>query len=678
MVFGTSRRAAALVLALAVWSAGEAAWQVTGPGGAPFSLVVMLWAFVLPLPLLLAGRAPGWAALAAVAIVATRDAAEQRAPGAAAQSVVLLVALFLSEAGAPPRSFPRRGLAAGGLLVLSVVTMDLAGFGVYASPSLGAYAHTLTLAIGGVSAGVALRDRRGEAERREREVLELEAGAERRIDLALAGERARIASEVDAAVAMLLNGVRPLADRARHAAADEFAELMAAVHDRAQAAMLELRRAVRLLRTPDEEPTLAVAAGDEAAARRDGDSADARAGDGTRALGSAVAAARRTRVGHAVGLAAPVVLLTLLGLADRLTVAIEPFVPAFPVPGPVLGPASPWVTAVLYPLPLLLRRRWPVTAALAVFALVVARMLVHDLSTLTFSQFYAAAAVTFIGAAHARRRTGGVVVVAAGTVTSLVCMVLEEMPYQFYAYSFAGLLPLACGLGGLLVRDRVASSVRARRAHERADRAQEVRARERVMAERLAAARELHDVVGHAVTIITLQAAVAVRYAALDLARARRAGIAVAQVASDVQRDLVRLGAGAAPADDITRLAERSGLPVTLDLRVDAAELPLPLALTTVRIVQEALTNVGRHAGPVPVTVRLERMDERLVIEVVNAPGRQGVGAGGGRGLRGMLERVELYSGTLQAGPTGDGGWRVRAELAFEIHQKVMREAPKS
>ena len=255
-MFGTSRRAAALVLALSVWSAGEAAWQLTGPDGRTFSLIIVLWALALPLPLLAARRSPGLAAVAVVALVVARDAAEYRAPGAAAQSVVLLTALFLSEAGAPPRSFPVRGLAAAALLMGGVVVMDLGGFGVFQNASLGGYAHTLTLAIGGVSAGIALRDRRGEAERREREVRELEAGAERRLDLALAGERARIATEVDATVALLLNGIRPLADRARHAAADEFASLMAAVHDRAQAAMLELRRAVRLLSGPDDEPNI--------------------------------------------------------------------------------------------------------------------------------------------------------------------------------------------------------------------------------------------------------------------------------------------------------------------------------------------------------------------------------------------------------------------------------------
>lgn len=653
MILGTSRRAAALVLALALWCAGEAYWQLTGPGGQEVSVIVVLWALALPLPLAAARRAPGLASLAVVALVIARDVFEQRAPGAAAQTVVLIVALFLSEAGSPPRSFPVRGLAAGALLLGGIVTQDLLAFGVYEHASIGGYSHALTLVIGGVSAGIALRDRGAEAEQREREVRELEATSERRIDLALADERERIAGEVDGTVALLLDGVRPLADRARHAGATELAELMGTVHDRAQAAMLELRRAVRLLRTPDSEPELAPPPADA------GEPSD----DGVQALGSARSALRRTRVEHVLGVAAPVVLLALLGIADQLMVLQDPFPTPSPIPGPLLGSLSPWVSAVLCPLPLLWRRRWPVLATVSVFALVLARMLVHDLSTLTFTQFYVVAAATFIGATAARNVLAGAAVVALGTVTSWTCLALEQQPYEAYAYSFIVLLALGCGIGGLLVRDRAVSAARARRAHERADAAHEERARAQVAAERLSAARELHDVVGHAVTIITLQAAVAVRYAPLDLVRARRAGAAVAQVAGDVERDLVRLGATVPATDDLAGLVRRCGLPVRLVQRVDTAALPLPLALTTVRIVQEALTNVGRHAGPVPVTVSLTPVEGRLVVEVVNAPGRRGVGGGSGRGLAGMLERVELYGGVLVAGPGDDGGWRVRAVL---------------
>jgi signal transduction histidine kinase len=82
-----------------------------------------------------------------------------------------------------------------------------------------------------------------------------------------------------------------------------------------------------------------------------------------------------------------------------------------------------------------------------------------------------------------------------------------------------------------------------------------------------------------------------------------------------------------------------------------------------VRVVQEALTNVARHAGRAPTTVVVTAEEATLTIEVTNGPARSGTGAGTGRGVAGMRERIEAYGGTLDAGPTPDGGWRVRAVL---------------
>jgi signal transduction histidine kinase len=385
-------------------------------------------------------------------------------------------------------------------------------------------------------------------------------------------------------------------------------------------------------------------------------------------LDAAVAASRRTRLAHALGWAAPVALLAALGLADQA--ATGPTFGAIVVPDPLLGPISPWLTAVLCVLPLLARGRAPIAATLAVFALTLGRMLTHDLSTLTFSQFYVVAAATFLGVAHTRRPDAGIALTVAGAATSLACMALEQVPYGAFAYSFAALLPTAAGVAGLLVRRRVATAARARRAHQKADHAQEERARERVLAERLRAARELHDVVGHAVTVINLQAAVAARYASRDLAAARKAAATVLDVAKDAERELAALTQlleaepppVAALADVVARVRD-AGVPVTLVERLDDLVLPLPLSLTIVRVVQEALTNVGRHAGKAPTTVSVTADGATVTVEVTNGPTRGGTGGGTGRGVSGMRERVEVYGGTLEAGPTPEGGWRVRAEL---------------
>ena len=187
-----------------------------------------------------------------MALVVARDLAGYRVPGSAAHSVILLVALFAVEATAGARSVPWRGALAGGALLAGWVGMDVFDAGTLADASLAAYAHVLALIFGGVGAGVALRDRRGEAERWERSVRALEARADERIDLAVTEERARIAAEVEAVVGVLLGGVRPLARRAANAAAEQLAADMHAVQRRAQDALLELRRALQLLHDPTD------------------------------------------------------------------------------------------------------------------------------------------------------------------------------------------------------------------------------------------------------------------------------------------------------------------------------------------------------------------------------------------------------------------------------------------
>ena len=135
---------------------------------------------------------------------------------------------------------------------------------------------------------------------------------------------------------------------------------------------------------------------------------------------------------------------------------------------------------------------------------------------------------------------------------------------------------------------------------------------------------------------------------------------------------LRREGAAARGPADVEGLVEelrRAGLPVALELRGSLAELAPAVREAVHRIVQEAATNVLRHAGPVPSRVRVAVGEDAVEVEVTDAgPGRPGRTApagpaGAGRGLAGMRERVALLSGTLDAGPAAPRGWRVRAVL---------------
>jgi len=120
-------------------------------------------------------------------------------------------------------------------------------------------------------------------------------------------------------------------------------------------------------------------------------------------------------------------------------------------------------------------------------------------------------------------------------------------------------------------------------------------------------------------------------------------------------------------ADELRRLVEQAGRDVTLDVTGDAGGLPASAALQTYRIVQEALTNMIKHA-PADATGRVEVAfaPEEIRIEVTNTGGKSPPAPAlpsSGRGLAGMRQRVEMYHGELAAGPLPDGGYRVRASL---------------
>lgn len=198
--------------------------------------------------------------------------------------------------------------------------------------------------------------------------------------------------------------------------------------------------------------------------------------------------------------------------------------------------------------------------------------------------------------------------------------------------------------------------------------------------ERLAIARELHDVVAHHVTgiVVQAQAAQAVwaerpEVAADALARIEAAGVealgSMRRLVSTLRADDAGPLAPAATLDDLQALADRStaiGLPVHLHLD-GLDELPPSVAPSIHRVVGEAITNAQRHAaGATAVEVRVRAVGDELTVEVVDdgdaarAP-RTGVAAG--FGLTGMAERTEALGGRFEAGPVAGGGWRIHARL---------------
>jgi signal transduction histidine kinase len=234
---------------------------------------------------------------------------------------------------------------------------------------------------------------------------------------------------------------------------------------------------------------------------------------------------------------------------------------------------------------------------------------------------------------------------------------------------------------------------------QRAEEAEHTRdevARRRAVEERLRIARELHDSLTHSISVIRVQAGVAAHLARKRGEDVPSALLAITEASADAARELratlsvlrngdAEGGTGLAQLTGLIARAQTSGMTVTVTVTGTERRLPPDVDQAAYRIVQEALTNVSRHAGPAGASVRLLYTTDSLTVQVDNdAPGDDGGAdtadggngsgpagpAGGlepaparGLGLIGMRERVAALGGRLDAGPREQGGFRVRAEL---------------
>jgi signal transduction histidine kinase len=196
--------------------------------------------------------------------------------------------------------------------------------------------------------------------------------------------------------------------------------------------------------------------------------------------------------------------------------------------------------------------------------------------------------------------------------------------------------------------------------------------------ERARIARELHDVVAHAISVIVLQARGGRRMLAEDPGETRAALDAIEHAGEQALAEMRRLlgmlrdadeRAALAPQPSLARLDElaaevgAAGLPVEVRVVGDVVELPPSIDVSAYRIVQEALTNALKHAGPARAHVCVRYGPHALELEVVDDGTGNGNGSGSGHGLVGLRERVGVYGGELEAGAQPDGGFRVRATL---------------
>jgi signal transduction histidine kinase len=633
--------AAALVGAgLVAWALSEPLLLDLGRASRPLCLLVAL---ALALPCVVLRRWPGPAAALVVAVYVVRLALDARPVGGVAAELVLAFALFGAAAWSARWVGP--AVVGGGFVAGAVVLPD-------APPALALYLAAVGAA--GVGAGLALRDRRGAVARLRAEVTTLEARVVEQVGAAVETERAALDRSLARIVTHLVAEIRVLAadaDRALDrdpAMASALARRMAAVAgtagDQLRGMLGELHAAPEVVAPPD--------------GRR-----------------------RRARIVALAGLAAPAVLLAAFGVADQLQAPSLPrdvtaWGMTFRVPAPALGPAAGLVLAVLTPLALLGRRRAPVLAVAVTMAFVVGRTWHGDLSSVTFAQTFVGVTAAFVAAAWARSSAlallGGALALG-GTAASWA---LEQAVFTVaqYGYMTAGLVAgWACGWA-LREQLRAAAALRGETAQLLARREGLIALA--VGAERRRVALDLHDVVGHGLSLVNLQAGVLQRLAERDAGRAREALGHIERAATTTARELDVLrgllhapgrpeGEGLAmPAvQQLLADSEQAGHAVHADVDAGFATVPVAVGSVAVRVLQEALTNARKHAPGASTDVTIEVGDGRVRIDVRTA----GVPAAApapasGHGLAGMAERVEALGGTVQAGPSA-GGWVVSAEV---------------
>ncbi|MFF0739110.1 sensor histidine kinase [Streptomyces sp. NPDC004111] len=368
--------------------------------------------------------------------------------------------------------------------------------------------------------------------------------------------------------------------------------------------------------------------------------------------------------------------ITLDALAALGFVLLPQISPLRPETGAEVSAGGVWLLSLGAALPLVVRRLWPGP----VFGLVLVAAGAALAAGIGPAPFLAAAYALYAVATTGRRRPRVSAVFVAGVCAAGAALLTVSGGRGYDGGSRAvqtvfGLLVLGATWAlGTAVRER-REGLRRTVAHA----AEQARAEER-----LRIAREIHDVVTHSVGLIAVKAGVANHVAAVRPEEAREALAVIEEVSRRALRDMratlhvlrrepdgtageLRPLQSLSDLPALVRTTEAAGVRVELRTRY-AQEPPDGVALSAFRIVQEALTNVVKHAAPTCCVVQLGSEEGVLVIEVVDegaGGGHRATLPGGGLGLIGMEERAAAHGGTFKAGPLPGGGYRVLATIPY-------------
>jgi signal transduction histidine kinase len=279
--------------------------------------------------------------------------------------------------------------------------------------------------------------------------------------------------------------------------------------------------------------------------------------------------------------------------------------------------------------------------------------------------------IVLVAVFNAAQRTPLRPALAAGVVgLAAIWLEIALTDNDFANYAFTGFFVVGAWLAG--------------RGFQTRELGQEESARAAAAEERSRIARELHDVVAHNVTVMVIQAQAA-RAATEPGSEAGHALETIEATGQEALTEMRRL-LGLLRADDeelslapqpsmrhLDRLAEsvrRAGLPVEVDVAGEPMALPPGVDLSAYRIVQEALTNALKHAGPARARVLVRYGEEELQLEISDDGAAPGNGVGAGHGLAGMRERVRVYGGSVESGARPEGGYSVSVRLPLDSGQR--------
>jgi signal transduction histidine kinase len=340
--------------------------------------------------------------------------------------------------------------------------------------------------------------------------------------------------------------------------------------------------------------------------------------------------------------------------------------------------AAPAIALVV--LPLLGRHRFPLAAPAATWVVAVAVSFIDGrLVVIPVGAFISAMIASFLlgNLSDARRVQIGLAIVVCGAVI----VVYNDPLHPGGELIFIPVLFAVAWCGGLAVRERAGHAEAAELRAIRAERDRAAAAHTAATEERARIARELHDTIAHAVSVMVLQVG-AVRHklpdaheehknALRDVEQTGRTALTDMRLLLDAMRDPGTSGAELAPQPGLDRLDRlldeigRSGLPVRLRVTGDRVPLPGGLNISAYRIVQEGLTNVLKHASASEAVVALHYAPAELGIDIQdNGRGMaHGNGHHPGHGLIGIRERVRLYDGEMTTSPNEGGGFLLRVRL---------------